>query len=207
MARRFSLLWLVLNALAFIFAGQTWWQLQVNSGDQITVLVGTGFDSDRSISAILMFTLAAWLFVAFSRGWAAVAISAAAGAATVLLAVTTAANFGSGNIGGISSAVEKHTGIAIDPILAENMADQVTGQLQVWALLTLITLVALAGIQAIFAVRYRSWMAKAQPRGDRTKPTGSYGSASKRTPAANLSPDDQTEPEKDTISLWDSQRD
>jgi hypothetical protein len=185
--RRFLTLWLALNALAFIFAGQTWWQLQINTGDQNAMVSGTGFDADRSISAILMFSLAALLFVAFSRGWTAVVISATAAAATGLLSVATAGNFLSQNIGGISTAVEKRTGISIDPILSENIKSQITGQLQVWAWLTLITLAALVLIQLIFAIRYRGWARQAKPKSDRTKP--------KQSAAA-----------EDTISLWDNQR-
>jgi Na+/pantothenate symporter len=179
---------LVLNALAFIFAGQTWWQLQINTGDQNTSVNGTGFDADRSISAILMFGLAALLFVAFSRGWTAVVISATAAAATALLVTVTAGNFLSQNIGGISTAVEKHTGISIDPILSENVKNQITGELQVWAWLTLVTLVALGFIQVIYALRYRVWARSAKPKNDRTKPKQNADAA------------------EDTIALWDNQR-
>ncbi len=189
MSRRFLTLWLALSAVAFIFAGQTWWQLQINTGDQVTAVSGTGFDSDRSISAILMFSLAAWLFVAFSRGWTAVVISAAASVATLVLIVATAGNFLSENIGGISNSVETHVGIAVDPILAENVKDQITGQLQFWGWLTLFSLVLLAGIQLIYALKYRAWARTAKPRSDRTKP---------RQAKADL---------EDSISLWDSQRD
>lgn len=188
LSRRFLTLWLVLNSVALIFAGQTWWQLQINTGDQLTTVTGTGFDADRSISAILMFSLAAWLFVAFSRGWTAVVISAAAGTASLLLIATTVGNFLSENIGGISSNIETHTGIAVDPILSENVKDQITGQLQIWSWLGLLSLILLAGIQLIFAIKYRGWARIAKPRGDRTK-------SKQESVAAD-----------DTISLWDAQR-
>ena len=200
MSRRFLTLWLALNALALIFAGQTWWHLQINTGDQNTVVNGSGFDADRSISAFLMFTLAALLFVAFSRGWAAVVISAFAAAASVLLVVFTSLNFLSQNIGGIANSIEKHTGIAIEPILAKNLDGQVSGQLEVWAWLALVTMAALATVQITFALRYRSWSSKVEAKGDRTVPKQAAGT--KRS-----SKDKPYEVTVDAISLWDSQRD
>lgn len=188
MIRRTLTLWLALNALAFVFAGQEWWQLSINTGDHLTSITGTGIDADKSISAILMFSLAALLFVAFSRGWPAIAISSLAAAATGFLAFSTFSHLVSGYIGGITAAVEKQTGIAIDAYLPEATADQVTGELQVWAWLMLATLVALLVVQVIFAVRYRTWAKALKPRSDRTKRT-----------QAKVQTDD-------TISLWDSQR-
>lgn len=188
MARRTLTLWLALNALAFIFASQVWWQLTINTGDPATSVSGTGFDADKSISAILMFSLAALLFVAFSRGWTAIVISATAAAGTLLLLLTTAANFLHHNIGGITSTVEKHTGIWVDPILGSNEPSLIGGQLQFWAWLTLIVLVALCATQIVFAVKYRTWARLAKPRSDRTKPKQTKGEVD------------------DTISLWDAQR-
>ena len=188
MIRRFLTLWLALNALALIFAGQTWWQLQIDTGDQSRAVSGSGFDADKSISAFLMFNLAALLFVAFSRGWAAVVISSLAAAASLLLVVFTTANFLSQNIGGIAGSIEKHTGISIDPILAENIYGQVSGELLIWGWLSLLTIVALAIVQVTFAIRYRGWSLKLGAKADRTKPK-------------------QTAVLDDAISIWDSQRD
>ena len=190
MARRFQLLWLVLNALAFIFAGQTWWLLQINTGEQNTFVSGSGFDDDRSISAILMFGLAALLFVAFSRGWAAVVISALAAAASLLLSALLVIGFISQNIGGVSAVVEKQTAITILAVINQNQANLVSGELQVWAWLTLATVLLLAAIQSAYSVRIRAWNRVATPKADRTR--------SKADSAKN-------QPE-DTISLWDSQR-
>ena len=188
MARRLLTLWLILNALAFIFAGQTWWQVQINTGDQIASLSGTGFDADRSISAILMFSLAALLFVAFSRNWVSAAISGLASLAVAALTVATASHFFSQNIGDISSSVEKRTGIAINPILAENLGNQISGELLFWGWLTIVTMFALVVVQLVIALKIRGWSKAAKPKTDRINP---------KLKAAEVD---------DAISLWDNQR-
>ncbi len=188
MRGRILAIWLALNATAFIFAGQTWWQLDVNTGDQATGVTGTGFDADKSISAILLFGLAALLFVAFSRGWLAVVISFAATASTLLLAILTASNLLNENIGGISALVEKHTGFAVGSFLKLNEPAFVTGQIQIWAWLTLTTLIGLASIQTVFAFAAIKSARQAKPRSDRTKTKQS---------GAELD---------DSISLWDAQK-
>lgn len=192
MARRFLLLWLALNSLAFIFAGQTWWFLQIDAGDQKTAITGSGFDSDRSISAILMFGLAALLFVAFSRGWAAVVISALAAAASLFLVGLLLMGFVAQNIGGVAQVVEKQTAITILPILSENQPNLVFGQLQAWGWLALVAVLLLATIQLTYAIRVRSWNKSSAPKADRTQ---TKVAQSKSHPEA-----------EDTISLWDSQR-
>jgi cobalamin synthase len=179
---------LALNALALIFAGQTWWALSINTGDQTTEVVGTGFDADKSISAILLFSLAALLFVAFSRGWPALVISTTAAAATTLLTVTTTVSFLNENIGGITEIVEKHTGFAVGSHLKLNEPAVVTGELQLWAWLTIATLIALAICQAYFAFSALRWARESKPKSNRSK--------------YQRSNDDGQDP----ISLWDGQR-
>ena len=184
--------WLALNTLAFIFAGQTWWVLQINAGDHVTVVTGSGFEADRSISAILMFGLASLLFVAFSRGWAAVVITAFAAAASTLLAGILLTGFAKGNIGGMVSVIEKQKAIAVEPILSENPTDLIAGSLQTWAWLALAVVILLALLQTFYAMRIRSWVKAMPPRSDRTR--------SKSQSAKN-----NREPQ-DNIALWDSQR-
>ncbi|MEY4367790.1 MAG: hypothetical protein RLZ28_1205 [Actinomycetota bacterium] len=192
MARRILLFWLVLNALAFIFAGQSWWVLQIVTGDQSVSVNGSGFDTDRSISAILLFGLTALLFVAFSRGWAAVVISAIAAAASMLLAGLLFVGFVSQNIGGVASVVEKQTAITVLPVLGQNQPNQISGELQGWAWFALTVILLLAIAQAFFAIKTRSWSKTRVSKVDRTEKN-------------KLSAIAGDEPE-DAIAIWDSQR-
>ena len=192
MARRILLLWLALNALAFIFAGQSWWVLQIITGDQTLAVTGSGFDTDRSISAILLFGLTALLFVSFSRGWAAVAISALASAASLLLAGLLLVGFVSQNIGGVAAVVEKQTAITVLPLLGQNEPNQISGELQAWAWFALTVIILLAIAQAFFAIKTRSWSKTRVSTVDRTE-------AKKRRSISGDEPED-------AIAIWDSQR-
>jgi Na+/pantothenate symporter len=192
LARRILLLWLALNALAFIFAGQSWWVLQIITGDQTLAVTGSGFDTDRSISAILLFGLTALLFVSFSRGWAAVAISALASAASLLLAGLLLVGFVSQNIGGVAAVVEKQTAITVLPLLGQNEPNQISGELQAWAWFALTVIILLAIAQAFFAIKTRSWSKTRVSTVDRTE-------AKKRRSISGDEPED-------AIAIWDSQR-
>jgi len=192
LARRILLLWLALNALAFIFAGQSWWVLQIITGDQTLAVTGSGFDTDRSISAILLFGLTALLFVSFSRGWAAVAISALASAASLLLAGLLLVGFVSQNIGGVAAVVEKQTAITVLPLLGQNEPNQISGELQAWAWFALTVIILLAIAQAFFAIKTRSWSKTRVSTVDRTE-------AKKRRSISGDEP-------LDAIAIWDSQR-
>jgi len=188
MRGRLLTLWLALIVLALVFANQVWWVITINTGEPATVVQGTGFDSSKPLSPVLLFGLAAWLLVIFSRGWLAVTIAWVSTVATVLLLVLTVINFLRQNIGGIAGTVSTHTGIAIDPILGSNDAALLSGQLQFWAWLTLAVLVLLALVQAVFALSYRRWAKSDKPKSDRTKTKQSATDAA------------------DPIALWDSQR-
>jgi Tryptophan-associated transmembrane protein (Trp_oprn_chp) len=188
LARRALTLWLAFNALALIFAGQVWWQLRIQTGDPSTLVSGSGFDADKSISAILIFGLAAWLFVAFSRGVVALVITCAAATANILLLVVTLMNFAKQNIGGIAATVEKHTGIAINSVLSSNENNLISGELQVWAWLTVVALLLTVLVQLYYVGRFKTWAKQVKTQSDRTK-----------TKQAKTDGNDP-------ISLWDSQR-